>query len=560
MAQISIVDSGLDIIITDSGNSDSYPKSMIRTRRNIASTVLYLMHGERVIKTITNKNDVTNITSTTLADLQSKIITVLDTGSGSGGGGGTGITTETDPTVPVHVKSISTTNISDWSDAATKRHVHANMTALNAVTGTNTGDQDLSALATKANPVFTGLTTVDTLKITGGAPGVGKILTSDADGDAVWATPAAGATVDAIPTDGSNNAVSSNGVFDALTLKAPLASPAFTGTPSAPTATFGTSTTQLASTAFVALNYAPLLLTGYTSGSGVVAATDNVLQAIQKLNGNIGLKVDAANPSFTGNVSLPASTTIGSVNPTELGYVDGVTSPIQGQIDSKLSSTTAASTYQTLANLSTDLTPSDTKYTSVNAVIQGISGKANSSDLANYVDLTSVQANISGLKTFTGGLKTTTLEASNTASFKATFANVQAIFGSTAQAGRVGFARASDGAVATRMGYTSATESSAFEFSNTSGSGSFTFTVASGLGLRVYNNGNIVMQTTGTITESGDKLQVTGTSRLAGAVSVIASDVTFTTTATGPVVVDRSTGLKRRIICSNGVINTEAVA
>ena len=37
----------------------------------------------------------------------------------------------------------------------------------------------------------------------------------------------------------------------ALDLKAPLASPTFTGTPAAPTATPGTNTTQLASTAFV---------------------------------------------------------------------------------------------------------------------------------------------------------------------------------------------------------------------------------------------------------------------------------------------------------------------
>lgn len=41
-------------------------------------------------------------------------------------------------------------------------------------------------------------------------------------------------------------------ISTALGLKAPLASPAFTGTPTAPTAAAGTSTTQLATTAFVA--------------------------------------------------------------------------------------------------------------------------------------------------------------------------------------------------------------------------------------------------------------------------------------------------------------------
>lgn len=43
-----------------------------------------------------------------------------------------------------------------------------------------------------------------------------------------------------------------------------------------------------------------MLLTGYTSGAGTVAATDTVLQAIQKLNGNavaIKATADAALPS-----------------------------------------------------------------------------------------------------------------------------------------------------------------------------------------------------------------------------------------------------------------------
>lgn len=42
-------------------------------------------------------------------------------------------------------------------------------------------------------------------------------------------------------------------------------------------------------------------LTGYTSGAGTVTATDNVLQAIQKLNGNIGLKQNALTNPVTGN-------------------------------------------------------------------------------------------------------------------------------------------------------------------------------------------------------------------------------------------------------------------
>jgi hypothetical protein len=46
-------------------------------------------------------------------------------------------------------------------------------------------------------------------------------------------------------------------------------------------------------------------------------------------------------PTFTGTVVLPSTTSIGTVSSTEIGYVDGVTSAIQTQLDSKLTATTA---------------------------------------------------------------------------------------------------------------------------------------------------------------------------------------------------------------------------
>jgi hypothetical protein len=49
-----------------------------------------------------------------------------------------------------------------------------------------------------------------------------------------------------------------------------------------------------------------------------------------------------------------AGTALGAVTATELGYVDGVTSAIQTQIDTKLATSTAATTYQAInANVST---------------------------------------------------------------------------------------------------------------------------------------------------------------------------------------------------------------
>jgi len=92
----------------------------------------------------------------------------------------------------------------------------------------------------------------------------------------------------------------------ALDLKAPLASPSLTGTPSAPTATAGTNTTQLATTAFVASAVADLV--------GAAPATlDTLKELADALNNdasfnttlvtNLGLKAPLASPTFTGTVS-----------------------------------------------------------------------------------------------------------------------------------------------------------------------------------------------------------------------------------------------------------------
>lgn len=48
---------------------------------------------------------------------------------------------------------------------------------------------------------------------------------------------------------------------------------------------------------------------------------------------DLASKAPINNPIFTGAVILPSTTSIGNVSSTELGYIDGVTSAIQSQID-----------------------------------------------------------------------------------------------------------------------------------------------------------------------------------------------------------------------------------
>ena len=49
----------------------------------------------------------------------------------------------------------------------------------------------------------------------------------------------------------------------------------------------------------------------------------------------IGLLAPKASPTFTGTVVLPATTSIATVSGAEIGYLDGVSSAIQTQIDTK---------------------------------------------------------------------------------------------------------------------------------------------------------------------------------------------------------------------------------
>jgi hypothetical protein len=69
-----------------------------------------------------------------------------------------------------------------------------------------------------------------------------------------------------------------------------------------------------------------------------------------QISAAITTKANLDSPIFTGNVSLPSTTSIGDVSSTEIGYLDGVTSGIQTQISAKLDATTASSTYAPINN------------------------------------------------------------------------------------------------------------------------------------------------------------------------------------------------------------------
>ncbi len=109
---------------------------------------------------------------------------------------------------------------------------------------------------------------------------------------------------------------------------APLASPALTGAPTAPTATAGTSNTQLATTGFVATSFAPLAspaLTGTPTAPTATAGTSNTQLAT---TGFVATSfAPLANPALTGAPTAPTASA--GTNTTQLATTAFVQSSAQ---------------------------------------------------------------------------------------------------------------------------------------------------------------------------------------------------------------------------------------
>ena len=99
----------------------------------------------------------------------------------------------------------------------------------------------------------------------------------------------------------------------AIALKANIASPALTGTPTAPTATAGTNTTQIATTAFVTGAVNDLI----ASAPGALNTLDELAAALgddanfaSTVTTSLAAKAPTASPTFTGTVALPAASSV----------------------------------------------------------------------------------------------------------------------------------------------------------------------------------------------------------------------------------------------------------
>ena len=226
------------------------------------------------------------------------------------------------PTVYATVANLSTlsntvTGISD--NASTLSNTVTTLSA-NVSTLSNT----VTLKANIASPAFTGVPTAPTAANTVNNTQIATTAyVKTVIGDLINSAPATLDTLGEIATSLANNESLSTTLTSSIALKAPLADPTFTGTVSG--------------------------ITKSMVGLGSVDNTTDLGKPISNATQTaLDLKAPLANATFTGTIVLPATTSIANVSSTEIGYLDGVTSAIQTQIDSKLSTTTAATLYEKL--------------------------------------------------------------------------------------------------------------------------------------------------------------------------------------------------------------------
>lgn len=100
-----------------------------------------------------------------------------------------------------------------------------------------------------------------------------------------------------------------------INTKSPIASPTFTGIPAAPTATAGTSTTQIATTAFVQTAVSNLISSAPSALdtlNELAAALGNDASFSTTVTNSIALKSPIASPTFTGTVTIPTLSVSGN--------------------------------------------------------------------------------------------------------------------------------------------------------------------------------------------------------------------------------------------------------
>ena len=181
-------------------------------------------------------------------------------------------------------------------------------------------DTALGLRAPLASPTFTGTVTLPAGTITSGMILDGTIVDADVSATAAIAQ----SKISGLTTDLSNKLASAT----AASTYAPLASPALTGVPTAPTAAANTNSTQVATTAFVGTAVADLVASApaaLNTLNELATALGNDASFSTTITNALAAKAPLASPTFTGTNTVANITVTGTSNMSANGvqFSDG---------------------------------------------------------------------------------------------------------------------------------------------------------------------------------------------------------------------------------------------
>jgi hypothetical protein len=231
-----------------------------------------------------------------------------------------------------------------------------------------------------------------------------------------------------------------------LNAKAPLESPALTGTPTAPTATAGTNTTQVATTAFVSTAVSNLI----DSAPGALDTLNELAAAINDdasyaatVTTALGTKAPINNPTFTGTVAGITKTMVGLGNVDNTSDVNKPVSDatqtllnLKASLESPTFTGTVAGITKSMVGLANVDNTTDANKPISSATQTALDAKASNSALASHeADTTSIHgiANTANLETQTGAQTKAT--AAETAANTFTTAAIDALTTSVIEEG-----------------------------------------------------------------------------------------------------------------------------
>lgn len=129
----------------------------------------------------------------------------------------------------------------------------------------------------------------------------------------------------------------------------------------------------------------------YPTNADDVDVPGDILALASAVDSELDDYATKASPTFTGTVVLPSTTSIGNVSATELGYVDGVTSAVQTQLDAKAVAGSngvpfrmAAGTATTGSNISVTVTLPSNRFTQTPIVTATVNDAAYASVMIIY--------------------------------------------------------------------------------------------------------------------------------------------------------------------------------